>query len=291
MEKYSKYIDEDAQWGGLYQPLSLKKGREEGLRTVIFGSTNAGALVLDSLIRFERRHPGLLNITGVATDDPLDPNTKISVQKRIWKYYDENEMRSLMNQIVELSAGEGISCYTGNVKTGYFREILRKWDPEVIIMCCFGQKIDAVIYDYPVFGMYNFHPSDLASRIGEGSKPFHGTMSNGNKTSVMTVHQVTESIDRGPIVGLSPEVKIVDETGYYPDSIITLQEKIPAICGWLSIILISEILKKRETGSGGAVSSVDFHAQIPGYIKQILMEPVKPDPSEKYILPLHPGIE
>jgi hypothetical protein len=291
IKMYTKLINEESLWGALYTPLNPKARSGKGLRTVIFGSTNGGALVIDSLQRFEQRNPGLINLVGVATDDPCDPNTKISVPKRIWRYYSPDEMTAMRDIVIDLTTGGGTPCYTGSVKTEYFRKMLKQWDPEVIIMCCFGQKVDDFIFNYPVYGMYNFHPSDLASSIGEGSQPFHDTVNNGHTTSVMTVHLVNEWIDRGPIIGWSPKINIVKADGSYPLHILSLQEKIPSVCGWLGIELILEILKKKLTGTEGVTGFIHFDELIPDRIKQKLMEPANDDLTDRYTLPLHDLIQ
>lgn len=290
MNSYQKIQNDDSVWGALYVPSEAKPVKDGALRTVVFGSTNAGALLIESLERFERKYPGLFSLVGIATDDPCDPNTRISVQRRIWKYYSGEEMCLLRDKVITLATDEGVPCYTGSVKTGYFREILQQWNPDVIIMCCFGQKVDADIFEYPGYGMYNFHPSDLAAKIGEGSQPFHDTMNNDKKTSVMTVHLVNEFIDRGPIVGRSPEINIRKADDAYPLNILSLQEKIPAICGWLGIELVQEILRWKESGGKGPLTSVDFDRLTPEYIKQRILEPVNDDLSDRYLLPLHDAI-
>jgi folate-dependent phosphoribosylglycinamide formyltransferase PurN len=291
MSHYQKIEDQESVWGALFLPLNPRRQHEGALRTVVFGSTNAGALVIESLEMFEKKYPDRFNLVGVATDDPCDPNTKISVQRRIWKYYSGGEMCLLMNKVINLATEEGVPCYTGSIKTDYFRDILRQWNPDVIIMCCFGQKVDAFVFDYPKYGMYNFHPSDLAANIGEGSQPFHDTMNNDKRTSVMTVHLVNEYIDRGPIVGKSPEINIRKADNSYPLNILSLQEKIPAICGWLSIELILEVLERKASGEQGPLTSVDFNRLTPEYIKQRIMEPANDDLTDRYLLPLHDALK
>lgn len=288
---YHKIVNQDSEWGALYRPIRSKSVNEGALKTVVFGSTNAGALVIEALELLGRKRPDKLCLTGVATDDPCDPLTRISVHRRIWKHYREEERNELMNRVIDLTTGYGVPCYTGSVKTEYFRGMLRQWNPDVIIMCCFGQKVDEYVFGYPCYGMYNFHPSELAARIGEGSQPFNETLNNGRKTSVMTVHIVTEVIDRGPIVGQSPKVNIRKADDSYPLSILSLQEKIPAICGWLAVELLQEIIRRHDTGIKGPVASIDFDRLTPDHIKQRLMEPANDDLSDHYLLPLHNAIK
>jgi len=291
MMAYTRLVDEEFLWGALYNPVVSNSGSEEAMRLVIFGSTNAGVLVIKSLLEYQSRFPKQISIVGVATDDPADPQTKISVKKRIWKYYNQEDMVVLRDKVIEAAIGGGLPCYTGSVKTDKFREIFRKWNPDALIMCCFGQKIDPFLFNFPRFGMYNFHPSDLASKIGEGSQPFHDTINNGKTTSVMTIHLVNEWIDRGPIVGFSSKINILKDDGNYPVNILSLQEKIPSVCGWLSIELVLEILKQRGKGISGPVTEINFDELTPVYIRQKLLEPANDDLSDNYTLPLHDLIQ
>ena len=290
MTNYKKITNDESLWGALYLPLQEKKTSDKALKVVLFGSTNAGALVVDSLFRFERKYPDLMSLVAVATDDPSDPNTRISVNKRIWKYYNTDEMLILRNKVIDLSTRGGIPCYTGSIKTQYFRDMLQQWQPDVILMCCFGQIVDPFIFEYPVYGMYNFHPSDLAANIGVGAHPFRDTMRNGNSTSVMTIHHVNELIDRGPVVGFSSNINIKKADGSYPASILSLQEKIPSVSGWLGTELIREVIKHKEEGIQQPVSRIDFTSRTPKHIKQKLLEPANDDLSDMYTLPLHDAL-
>ncbi|HNS17987.1 MAG TPA: formyltransferase family protein [Bacteroidales bacterium] len=281
---YTTIRDGASEWGELILPAE-PRARRGGLRTVMFGSTTAGHLVLETLLRFDRSHPGKMDIRAVATDDTHDPRARIGLRKRIWKHYSPEERLRLMDRMIQGTVSEGIPCYTGGVKNDYFAGLLREWDPELIIMCCFGQKINRSIYDYPVFGMYNFHPSDLAANIGAGARPFESTIREGRTTSCMILHRVTERIDGGPIVGISPRINIALANDSYPDNFLVLQEKIPSACGWMTYGLLLSVLERKERGETEAVASIDFDRIIPEPVKQMLMEPVENDPLKIKKLP------
>jgi folate-dependent phosphoribosylglycinamide formyltransferase PurN len=276
--------DPASEWGELILPeqQGLFSG---GTRIALFGSTTAGHLVLETLLRFNSHHPGKLDIRAVATDDTRDPKARIGIKKRIWKYYTPKEQKELMDLMVEASCRNGIPCYTGGVKNEYFKRLLRLWDPEVILMCCFGQKVDPFIFNYPVYGMYNFHPSDLASNIGAGAKPFESTIQEGSTTSHMILHKVSEIIDAGPIVGISPPVNIAMKNGKYPSSFLVLQEKIPSVCGWMVHGLLTALLERIANGNPGPVDKIDYEPLIPDYIKTELLKPVYNDPMKVKKLP------
>jgi hypothetical protein len=290
MPLYEKINNPESVWGELYEPVERKVQSLKGLRVVIFGSATGGERVLNSLVRFEKNYPNLLNIVGVATDDPVDPKARISLKKRIWSNYSSDECRMQLNQIINASMNAGIPCYTGKVKTDYFRRIFTSWNPDVLIMNCFGQKLDAFLYEYPLLGAFNFHPSNLACSIGIGAQPFQEIMLRGLDTTPMVVHVVSEIIDAGPIVGISPEISIRLQDGSYPLSLITLLEKINCISGWMTIDLLLHILEHRSNGFGSDLTTIDFDEKIPEDIKQLLLAPVTNDLCERYELPLHPKL-
>ncbi|PKP54028.1 MAG: hypothetical protein CVT92_01385 [Bacteroidetes bacterium HGW-Bacteroidetes-1] len=275
-------------WGGFYKPLRPKAEKKVGLRAVLFVSCNSGYLLLKNLANFEALYPEKLNIVGIVTDDPLDPDARISIKKRIWNEFTKEEHRFLFQRIIDTSIGLGIPCYSGAIKTDYFHEIFNAWNPETMLMFCFGQIVDTVTHKFPVMGSYNFHPSDLLNNIGVGSQPFQLTIKNGMKTSNLVIHEVTDVIDRGPIVGISPPVNICLTNGSYPDSILTLDDKITSVGGWMGVELIESIFSNKVAGMTGRVDVIDFEKQIPATIKAILKLPAVNDLSSKYEIPLHP---
>lgn len=288
MAEFNKITNEASLWGDYYDPVIQKTNAGNGLRVVLFVSCNCGNNVLWSLNLLEQKFPHNLNIIGVATDDPVDPDARISLKKRIWSQYTPGERADLKNKIINSCMTIGIPCYTGAVKTDYFRNIYQSWKPEVLLMFCFGQKLDSSLYGYPALGSYNLHPSDLPRQMGAGTQPFQNAIRNGLKTSPLVIHQITELIDMGPIVGVSPPVNICLDDGTYPLSLLTLLEKITTVGGWMSVQLISDLISHKASGETGAVHRIDFGAKLPGEIKKMLMEPAENDLTEMYELPLHP---
>jgi folate-dependent phosphoribosylglycinamide formyltransferase PurN len=289
MEKSQKIVNDQADWGALYMPRVQKTFPTNALRVAVFTSTNSGVLLLDSLARFETRFPDSLMIVGIATDDPLCENSRISAKKRIWRHYTPEEMEHMVNGVLAIADDHEVPCYTGNVKTEYFRQLLLEWNPDAIIMNCFGQKIDASIYELPDLGMYNFHPSDLAQQVGAGAEPFESTMSSGEATSVMTLHHVAEDIDAGSIVGVSPRIRITTEDDTYPEDVRNLQAKIPSVCAWMGIELIQELIKNNGLNNPKPIDSIDFAGTMHVPLGELLMQPVCDD-LQSYVLPLHPSI-
>ncbi len=287
MPEFRKIVNEQTLWGELYLPAKPKNNTGNGVRVVLFISCNCGNNVLGSLYEFEKKYPHLLNIVGVATDDPIDPAARITLKKRIWSQYTPDERAVLKDKLVNSCMEYGIPCYTGAIKTDYFRDMFRAWDPEVLIMFCFGQWLDSFFYDYPSRGAYNLHPSDLPKKIGAGTQPFQNAIQNGLSSAPLVIHQIGELIDMGPIIGLSPQVNIRLADGSYPSSLLTLLEKITSIGGWMCVQLVHEISGMKVRGETGTVPCIDFRGKMPDSLKQQLAMPAVNDLAEMYTVPPH----
>lgn len=288
MSDYTTITNSESLWGDLFLPTKPKVNTGKGIRLVLFVSANGGNNLLNALALFEKKYPDLLNIIGVATDDSVNPAAKITVKRRVWNEYSIEERDELRNKVINSCMKIGIPFYTGSVKTDYFRNIYRQWDPEVLFMLVFGQKLDSFLFDYPKMGAYNFHPSDLPKHIGIGPQPFHEAIRKGLKTSVFTIHKITELIDIGPITGVSTPINICLEDGSYPTSVVTMFEKITSISTWMGIKLISDIIDRKASGQTGPVPFIDFSTELPEEIKQSLMKPAIDDRREMFTVPLHP---
>lgn len=280
------------EWGELSIPGvgETRPQNLEGLRVLFIGSCTPGMLVLDSIKRLAAKCDGRINLVAAVTDSPVDSRARISLEKRIWHFFTPEERRRLYEQIKEEALSFGMPCYSGAVKNDFFRTLLDIWKPELIIMCCYGQMVDAAIFGFPAFGMYNLHPSDLASSIGIGTKPVEHTMSLGHRTSRTTFHMVNEVMDGGAIIGKSPEISIVLPDGGYPENTLALYDKVCSVCGWMAIDLTLAVLERRSRGEGGCVEFLDFEKSMPDEVKDILMKPAGNNPLDSYALPLHGAV-
>jgi folate-dependent phosphoribosylglycinamide formyltransferase PurN len=288
MKEYKKITDSESLWGDLFLPDKPKLNQGKGIRLVLFVSCNGGNNLLNALALYEQRYPDQLNIIGVATDDSINPNARITKKKRVWNEYNDEERSELRSKVLDSCMNIGVPCYTGSVKTDYFRNIYKTWNPELLFMLVFGQKLDSFLFDYPTIGAYNFHPSDLPKHIGIGPQPFHEAIRKGLKTSVFTIHKITELIDIGPTTGISTPINICLEDGTYPKSVITMFEKITSVSTWMGVTLISKIIARQACGKSGHVTRIDFSKELPEEIKQLLLKPATDDRNELYKVPDHP---
>lgn len=270
---------DDSRWGALIEPapgeISQKNGKE--LRVALFVSWEFGYVAFETMKSFEYHFPGTINIVGFVTDNPANPDAKISVKKRIWGLVDLPERVVDETVLLESAVSHGIPAYTGEIKTDSFRTILRKWNPDVILVCVFGQVIDSFIIDYPACGIYNFHPSDLAHGHGAGTSPYTDLAERKATSGNWCVHQVSLQVDSGPIVGQSPPIYLADASGNIPGHPLVVYNRLAEGLADMVFLLSWEVLKKFQRGEKSPVTSIDFPTYFPTSVKDKLMKPIEID--------------
>jgi len=280
----------DSTWGQVIYPSEeeSRDNTEEGMRVAVFGSYLYGYLLFETLKEFKKQNPERLNLVGLVTDDPVSPAAKISVKKRIWRLYDQQETISLETAMIESGLEGGIPVYTGAVKTEYFRKLLKKWNPDVILVCVFGQIIDEPVINYPQYGIYNFHPADLLAGHGAGPQPLQDLIDHNAETSKLTIHQLTMQLDAGPIIGQSPPVNVRFVDGTMTDSIFILEDKMLHTIDIVGALLIKTLILHKERGIKAPINKLDFGRHFNKEIRDWLMKPIsaskhseeRPVPSE-----------
>ncbi|MCX6250851.1 MAG: formyltransferase family protein [Bacteroidetes bacterium] len=278
--------EDDTRWGGLIEPSPSENADKSrnGLRIVLFGSWEFGYLVLETLKEYERRFPEKLNLVGLVTDNPLNPDAKISLKKRVWNFIDLPFRVFNETFTIESGLSHGIPVYTGEVKVKSFQNIMEKWKPDAILVCVFGQIIDSFTINLPRYGIYNFHPSDLTLNQGAGPAPYEDLTARNAETAVWSVHHVTEEIDHGHVIGQSPPVNVRNKEGILPGNPLVVYQKLGEALTPLTFFLIEELSRRFEMNKPGPIDVIDFTGLIPDKVKQSLMQPIISDlPSE--ILP------
>jgi hypothetical protein len=277
----------NSKWGRLFLPAPEESVRRpnRGLRVLCIGSWTLGLLTFETLLSLETLQPDEVNIVGLVTDDPLDIDAKISMKKRFWRYYEESEREEYEWGILHRALSMGIPCYTGDVKSDAFRDILNKWNPEVIIVAAFGQVIDKVINEFPRYGIYNVHPSDLLHSYGAGPQPWEDMIERKAFSTRVTIHRVSLTIDDGDIVGQSPEINIRLPDGSVSNDVRMIGEKTLVPVSPMIRELFLALLNKKSLKSIGPLDSLDYELIFGQDFKAILMEPL--DPIKRgHILPL-----
>jgi folate-dependent phosphoribosylglycinamide formyltransferase PurN len=284
---------ENSSWGELILPASDENPRKakEGFRILVFASVLLGYLLLETLTELEKRNPGRLNIVGLITDDPANLKARISAEKRIWRFYAEEKRVELEKVMIESALTSGIPCFTGQVKTESFRELLARWNPQAILVCVFGQILDKPIIDYPAFGIYNFHPADLVSHHGAGPKPYEDLIARKAECSKVTVHRVTEEVDAGPVVGQSPPINVRLKNGGTASDVLVINDKMLVPIDRMAACLVSELVCKWDRGESGCIKGLNFEELFSQEYKEKLMQPIDEDIPKEELPLLDKGIE
>lgn len=271
-------------WGSYYMSPEHLAEEKKGLRIVLFGSTLGGMWVLESLKKLKEILGDRISLIGLATDDARDPQARISLKKRIWHYFEKPDQYRMVEEIIQCGLSEGMEVFTGNIKSGYFHQLLHKWNPNLIIMACFGQIVPHSIFTYPKMGMYNFHPSDLKKDIGAGPRPFEDTLQSRMSNTCVSLMGVTEVIDHGPMIGQSPPIRITGENDVFFDDVLLTEEKVTSIFPHMTWVLVKKILSL--CGSvPPADFYIDFNREIDEQVKERLMQPLSGQHSLVYPFP------
>jgi methionyl-tRNA formyltransferase len=276
-----------SRWGRLISPAAANAVArpEQGLRVLFVGSWTLGLLALEALLSLETRASDGVRLVGMVTDDPLDVDAKISVKKRFWRYYDAPEREQYEWAILHRALPLGIPCYTGEVKSDAFHQILAQWDPEAIVMAAFGQMIDETIIDYPAYGMYNVHPSDLLHAHGAGPQPWEDLVERRAGSTRVTLHQVSPTIDDGDIVGQSPEINVRLPDGSPSDDVRAIGEKTLVPVRAMVRELVTALSRRKASRAKGPLETLSFEQVFGPDFKAQLMEPLNPG-KRGHILPL-----
>lgn len=279
----------DSAWGNYITPApdETRNRANESLRVVVFGSWTLGMLAFEAARELETLHPDKVNIVGLVTDNPLNPGARISKQKRFWRYYGPSKQEMYVLDLMEEALTHGVPCYTGEIKNDPFRACLADWQPDAIVVSGFGQLIDTPIITLPKYGIYNVHPADLLHGFGAGAQPWEDLIERKAETTRLTIHQVTEKIDSGSVVGFSPPLNVRLAQGKCSDDACLIGEKTFIPVKRMVGELVTQLHRAKQSNTQKPIDSLDFHACFSPAACDRLMQPV--DPNQRgHILPLTP---
>jgi len=87
-------------------------------------------------------------------------------------------------------------------------EYLKSFEPDVIVVCAYGQIVKKNILNLAKFGAVNIHASILPHL--RGAAPIHRAIMDGEKTTGVTIMQMDEGLDTGDML-LKGEIEITDD--------------------------------------------------------------------------------
>lgn len=257
---------EGTRWGELVLPAPEEQARRpgSGLRVLAVTSYLAGIGMLRALVAAERAHPERFQLVGMCTDDSINSDAKIGLNKRLWRHYTRAERMAIEVETVETALRSGVPVYTGELKIPWFRQQLARWRPDVILVSGCGQLFDRQLLDEPRYGVYNFHPSDLTRGVGAGPQPVSGAIALGETTTRWSVHRMTVQVDAGPIVGVSPLISVGDSDGRVIQDPKRFYDRLRGVDGPMAAILVEELARSdADSISVDETPRIDFEHRLP----------------------------
>jgi methionyl-tRNA formyltransferase len=97
------------------------------------------------------------------------------------------------------------------LKDGEALEIIKGYEPDVIVVAAYGKILPKSIIDYPKYGCVNVHGSILPKY--RGAAPIQWSVINGDKETGVTTMQMNEGLDTGDMIMKTEIVLDKKETG------------------------------------------------------------------------------
>lgn len=160
---------------------------QDKMNIVLLGLTGFGNAVLGALLKNSE-----VRVSAVFTTKYKNP----------FPYYEEQ-------QLIDLCVKSDIQCYFDiEVSSEKGASIIQSLDPDLIIVATFKQIIQPNVLNTPSLGIVNVHPALLPKY--RGPNPTNTALLNGESTTGVTIHYLTEKLDAGNVL-LQKVMDIDDE--------------------------------------------------------------------------------
>ena len=122
--------------------------------------------------------------------------------------------KMILSAVKEKAVENNIKVYQPTkVRDGEFVEILKEYEPDVIVVVAFGQILSEDILNIPKYGCINVHGSILPKY--RGAAPIQWSIINGEEFGGVTTMYMAKGLDSGDMI-LKAEEKIKDDDTYGP---------------------------------------------------------------------------
>lgn len=145
-------------------------------------------------------------------------------------------------------------------------EIIKKYNPDLIIVVAYGMIIPKNIIDLPKYGIINVHSSILPKY--RGAAPIHAAILNGDSKTGVSIMYIDEKLDEGDVITVL-ETQISDE-----DNLGTLHDRLKVL-GAKGLEKAINLIK-----SGEVLAQKQNHDEAT-FVKPIKKEETKVDFSDK----------
>ena len=128
----------------------------------------------------------------------------------------------IQSPVKDLSASLDIQVYQpGDTNSPDSIAAIRRWNPEIIAVAAFGQILKPELLTLPPHGCLNVHASLLP--LWRGAAPINAAILQEDKTTGVTIIEMAEGLDDGPILSQkSVPIHTDDTAGSLSDRLSTL---------------------------------------------------------------------
>ena len=121
-------------------------------------------------------------------------------------------LHTLRPSIIELAWKEHIPVWeVRHLSDTTTYKTLASYEPDILCVACFSQRIPRLIIDLPHLGCLNVHPSLLPAN--RGPVPLFWTFRNGDHETGVTIHFLDETMDTGDILA-QERIEVPDGISY-----------------------------------------------------------------------------
>lgn len=181
--------------------------------------------------------------------------------------------------VKEKALEHGLTVYQPpKVKDKEFVEILKSYEPDVIVVVAFGQILSEEILNIPKYGCINVHGSILPKY--RGAAPIQWSIINGEEYGGVTTMYMAKGLDSGDMI-LKAEERIRDDDTYG-----TLYDRLSVIGAELLIKTLEQI----ENGTVERIPQNDDEATLAPMITRE-MEHIDWDNNSRDIINLIKGLD
>lgn len=145
------------------------------IKIIFIGTSYFSVLSIEKLLNFNYNVIGVITIT----DRFSVRNKNIFVESAVKKYSKLHALPLLQSD---------------DLKYFLFLETLKKWHTEIIIIVAF-RMLPKVIWELPILGSFNLHPSLLPNY--RGAAPIQWVIMNDDSETGLTTFKVDEKVDMG----------------------------------------------------------------------------------------------
>lgn len=181
---------------------------------IFWGSSNFSFLVLDKLLSFIYQKPPAIFYPLDQLSDIKD-NPPVFVIKTVVTQPDRPVGRKQIlfpSPVAELAQKEGIPVLKPEkLDEDFIKNHLAFLEADLYLVASYGKIIPREILEIPTFGALNIHPSLLPKY--RGASPIPQAILNGDKVTGVTIIQMDEKIDHGPIVA-AKEIRLSEQDNF-----------------------------------------------------------------------------